>query len=206
SLASSNPSSRGGPTPHIEARLRPRPGWSTGTTARKSASSPASRDRSVATATGLGSPPTARCATACSAATSPICAEPCEPARAMTGSPICGALRCSASCPDTPSTTRASCNRAGRCRRSAADAMPAGQMILVRYFAGARAASGCPEEKLTAITLDDLITTLAERHGERLTTVLAASSFLVDGLANHDRTAALPAGATVDVLPPFAGG
>jgi sulfur-carrier protein len=36
--------------------------------------------------------------------------------------------------------------------------------------------------------------------------VLAASSFLVDGLAAHDRSAPLPAEATVDVLPPFAGG
>jgi sulfur-carrier protein len=35
---------------------------------------------------------------------------------------------------------------------------------------------------------------------------LKAASFLVDGLACHDRQAALPAGATVDVLPPFAGG
>jgi molybdopterin converting factor small subunit len=84
--------------------------------------------------------------------------------------------------------------------------MVAGQMILVRYFAGARAAADCPEEKLTAATLDDLVATLGQRHGDRLVSVLAASSFLVDGIANHDRSAALPAGATVDVLPPFAGG
>ncbi|HET8640567.1 MAG TPA: MoaD/ThiS family protein, partial [Pseudonocardiaceae bacterium] len=43
-------------------------------------------------------------------------------------------------------------------------------------------------------------------HGERMARVLAAASFLVDGVACHDRGAPLPAGATVDVLPPFAGG
>jgi molybdopterin converting factor small subunit len=32
------------------------------------------------------------------------------------------------------------------------------------------------------------------------------ASFLVDGVAWHDRETAMPAGATVDVLPPFAGG
>jgi molybdopterin converting factor small subunit len=36
--------------------------------------------------------------------------------------------------------------------------------------------------------------------------VLAVASFLVDGVTRHDRETALPAGATVDVLPPFAGG
>jgi molybdopterin synthase sulfur carrier subunit len=79
-------------------------------------------------------------------------------------------------------------------------------MILVRYFAGARAAAGCPEEKITGATLESVIATISKRHGERLATVLAASTFLVDGLANHDRSATLPAGTTVDVLPPFAGG
>jgi molybdopterin converting factor small subunit len=79
-------------------------------------------------------------------------------------------------------------------------------MVLVRYFAGARAAAGCAEEKVTAATLGDLIDVIGARHGDRLAVVLRASSFLVDGLAGHDRTAALPEGATVDVLPPFAGG
>jgi len=79
-------------------------------------------------------------------------------------------------------------------------------MILVRYFAGARAAAGCPEEKVTGMTLESVIAAISRRHGERLATVLAASTFLIDGLANHDRTAVVPAGSTVDVLPPFAGG
>lgn len=79
-------------------------------------------------------------------------------------------------------------------------------MLTVRYFAGARAAAGASTEALAATTLDELVTLLTERHGERLAVVLKAASFLVDGLACHDRQASLPAGATVDVLPPFAGG
>ena len=52
------------------------------------------------------------------------------------------------------------------------------------------------------ITLEEL----AKMRGERLARVMHSASFLVDGLAWHDRRAPLPAGATVDVLPPFAGG
>jgi len=80
-------------------------------------------------------------------------------------------------------------------------------MVSVRYFAGARAAAGgLSTEQATAGSLDELTGVLTERHGERLAVVLKAASFLVDGLACHDRHAALATGATVDVLPPFAGG
>ncbi|MGA5305309.1 MoaD/ThiS family protein [Nucisporomicrobium flavum] len=80
-------------------------------------------------------------------------------------------------------------------------------MPQVRYFAGARAAAGgVREEAADATSVDELVNELTARHGERLAVVLKAASFLVDGLACHDRQAALPAGATVDVLPPFAGG
>ncbi|ASW57271.1 MoaD/ThiS family protein [Plantactinospora sp. KBS50] len=79
--------------------------------------------------------------------------------------------------------------------------------ITVRYFAGARAAAGRAEEALPAVgCLDDLVAELRDRHGETLGAVLAVSSFLVDGLAWHDRRNPIPSGATVDVLPPFAGG
>lgn len=78
--------------------------------------------------------------------------------------------------------------------------------VTVRFFAGARAAAGISEEVLSAGSLDELAVVLVERHGERLGLVLKAASFLVDGTACHDRSAALPGGATVDVLPPFAGG
>jgi sulfur-carrier protein len=80
-------------------------------------------------------------------------------------------------------------------------------MLTVRYFAGARAAAGgISTEAAAAPTLAELTRLLTDRHGERLAVVLKAASFLVDGLTCHDRQAALPAGATVDILPPFAGG
>ena len=80
-------------------------------------------------------------------------------------------------------------------------------MVTVRYYAGARAATGgISSEAVNAQSLDDLLGVLTERHGERLAVVLKAASFLVDGLTCHDRQAGLPTGATVDVLPPFAGG
>jgi sulfur-carrier protein len=79
--------------------------------------------------------------------------------------------------------------------------------LTVRYFAGARAAAGRAEEAMPAgRSLDDLTAELTLRHGDRLAAVLRVASFLVDGVTCHDRRAPLPAGATIDVLPPFAGG
>jgi sulfur-carrier protein len=76
-------------------------------------------------------------------------------------------------------------------------------MITVRYFAGARAAAGVAEESLPeGITLADI----GAGRGEHLRKILLSASFLVNGLAWHDRAAPLPPDATVDVLPPFAGG
>lgn len=81
------------------------------------------------------------------------------------------------------------------------------QSITIRYFAGARAAAGVAEESAPAgWSLEKLTADLAARRGPALGRVLAIASFLVDGVAWRDRHATLPAGATVDVLPPFAGG
>jgi molybdopterin converting factor small subunit len=82
-------------------------------------------------------------------------------------------------------------------------------VITVRYFAGARAATGTPAEQLTlpdGYTVDDVLTVLADRHGDRFTRVLSASSLLLDEVAVRDRTLRPHPGATLDVLPPFAGG
>ncbi len=80
-------------------------------------------------------------------------------------------------------------------------------MITVRFFAGARAAAGgVSAEGAEAGSLADLVQVLTNRHGERLGLVLKSASFLVDGLACHDKQAALATAVTVDVLPPFAGG
>jgi molybdopterin synthase sulfur carrier subunit len=79
----------------------------------------------------------------------------------------------------------------------------------VRYFAGARGAVGLSEETVTVpegATVRDLVAELSTKHGEKLTRVLTACSFLLDGVAVRDQTIALPDGSGVDVLPPFAGG
>ena len=78
--------------------------------------------------------------------------------------------------------------------------------VTVRYFAGARAAAGVESETRDAGTLSELVGQILESHGERLERVLTACSFLVDGTQTRDRSLALPSGAVVDVLPPFAGG
>ena len=78
--------------------------------------------------------------------------------------------------------------------------------VTVRYFAGARAATGLDTEVRDAGTLDELVEQIVATHGEQLERVLTACSFLVDGTTTRDRSTALAPGATVDVLPPFAGG
>jgi len=78
--------------------------------------------------------------------------------------------------------------------------------VTVRYFAGARAASGVDTEQLPAATLDELVGRIVDAHGDRLARVLTACSFLVDGTSTRDRAVSLAPGAVVDVLPPFAGG
>ncbi len=78
--------------------------------------------------------------------------------------------------------------------------------VTVRYFAGARAAAGVAEEKASAASVAELIGVLAHARGERFARTLAACSFLVDGLAVRTPEVPLRDDATVDVLPPFAGG
>jgi molybdopterin converting factor small subunit len=82
--------------------------------------------------------------------------------------------------------------------------------VRVRYWAAAKAAAGVPEEDVDAAgTLAGLLDAVREAHGQPLAGVLARCSFLVDevtaGTAPHDQVA-VPDGAVVDVLPPFAGG
>jgi molybdopterin converting factor small subunit len=79
-------------------------------------------------------------------------------------------------------------------------------VVTVRFFAAARAAAGTSEQRYSAPTLNELLVALSDAHGPALEKVLAVASYLVDGVRCFDRDAPLPAGATVDVLPPFAGG
>jgi sulfur-carrier protein len=79
--------------------------------------------------------------------------------------------------------------------------------ITVRYFAAARAAAGVESEPLEVSgTVEDAIRAIRERHGTELGRVLDRCSYLLDEVAVRDRSAAVPVGATLDVLPPFAGG
>ena len=81
--------------------------------------------------------------------------------------------------------------------------------VTIRYFAAARAAAGVETEPLELrkdATVDDALAAIRERHGAELARVLDRCSFLLDEVAVRDRSAIVPAGATVDILPPFAGG
>ncbi len=83
-----------------------------------------------------------------------------------------------------------------------------GIQVTVRYFAAARAAAGVEAETVVVrpgTTVAGLVERLAGR-GSGLATVLNRCSYLRDGIAVRDETAALQPGDTLDVLPPFAGG
>jgi len=80
--------------------------------------------------------------------------------------------------------------------------------LTVRYFAAARAAAGTETETVT-VPVGCTVGAFVERLGgdrPALATVLARCSFLLDEVAVRDRSRVVPAGCTVDVLPPFAGG
>jgi sulfur-carrier protein len=79
----------------------------------------------------------------------------------------------------------------------------------IRYWAAARDAAGVHEEPYDAATLAAALDEARRRHGDTLARVLARSSFLVDDapVGRRDHSAVvLCAGATIEVLPPFAGG
>ena len=81
--------------------------------------------------------------------------------------------------------------------------------VLVRYFAGARAAAGVAEDRIEighGDTVADVLTAELARRGEELGRVLPSCSLLLDGISVHDHKTEVPDGAELDVLPPFAGG
>ncbi len=81
--------------------------------------------------------------------------------------------------------------------------------VTVRLFAAAAHAAGHTEVEVPAVTLAQALTIITEASAdpERFAEVLARCSVLVDGVYHDtDEVLALPAGAMVDVLPPFAGG
>ena len=90
-------------------------------------------------------------------------------------------------------------------------------MITVRLFAAAADAAGAESVALApteladvaapgdSVSVADVSAALAKRYGGELSRVLERCSVLVDGV-RADAETIVPSGATVDVLPPFAGG
>jgi molybdopterin synthase sulfur carrier subunit len=81
--------------------------------------------------------------------------------------------------------------------------------VTIRYFAAARAAAGVEAEPLelpAGATVADVIAALRREHGQELSRVLDRCSYLLDEVAVRDHGTPVAAGATLDVLPPFAGG
>lgn len=76
--------------------------------------------------------------------------------------------------------------------------------VTIRYWAGARAAAGVASDVVTGSTVGEVVDAAVGLH-PALQRVAAVATFLVDGSAAA-RDRAVPAGATVEVLPPFAGG
>lgn len=84
-------------------------------------------------------------------------------------------------------------------------------LAMIRYWAAAKEAAGVAEESVAADTLGTALSVVRERHIDRpeFARVLTRCSFLVDGdpVGSRDPdSVSLSEGATVEVLPPFAGG
>lgn len=89
-------------------------------------------------------------------------------------------------------------------------------IVTLRYWAAAKEAAGTDEETITAGTLAEALAAARGKTGasgppqdSRLRTVLARSSFLIDGMPVGTRapeTVELGDAAVIEVLPPFAGG
>lgn len=86
-------------------------------------------------------------------------------------------------------------------------------VVTVRLWAAAAEAAGYPhgtELAYTADSVNDLLDSLLADHDASFARVMPMCSVLVDGLVAARvagvRTSALSEGATVDLLPPFAGG
>jgi molybdopterin synthase sulfur carrier subunit len=84
--------------------------------------------------------------------------------------------------------------------------------VLVRYWAGAKAAAGLAEESYAGpLTLSQLLDEVVIRHADRprLKDVVAICSFLVGDRpvgTSDPASVVLRPGDTLEVLPPFAGG
>jgi molybdopterin converting factor small subunit len=82
---------------------------------------------------------------------------------------------------------------------------PDGGAVTVRYWAAARAAAGVDSDVVTGCDTVGEVLAAATTLRPELAPVAAVSSVLLDG-RTASRDAAVPEGAVVEVLPPFAGG
>ena len=97
----------------------------------------------------------------------------------------------------------------GRVSDVADPAAAPGRPVTVRYWAAARAAAGVEADEVPAATLAEAVAAVSALRGAALARVLAACSYLVDSAPAGRRPpeeVALPPGAVVEALPPFAGG
>jgi sulfur-carrier protein len=83
--------------------------------------------------------------------------------------------------------------------------------VMIRYWAAAKDAAGLAEESVAAATLAEALNAVVASRApdKRLHDVLERSSVLIDGTRASRANAediALPDGAVIEVLPPFAGG
>lgn len=76
--------------------------------------------------------------------------------------------------------------------------------VTLRYWAAARAATGVESETRSGATVGEVVDAAVADHPD-LARVARVATYLLDGRA-ADRSAAVRSGATVEVLPPFAGG
>lgn len=79
-------------------------------------------------------------------------------------------------------------------------------MITVRWFGGAAEAAGTEEETYPAGPISEILDAARVRHGDAVARVLPRCAVLVDGRHTMPGDPPVADGATVDVLPPFAGG
>lgn len=78
-------------------------------------------------------------------------------------------------------------------------------MATIRWFGAAAEAAGCDVEPTAAATLGGALDATVETR-PALAAVLARCSVLLDGVRASDPATPVGTGATIDVLPPFAGG
>jgi len=77
-------------------------------------------------------------------------------------------------------------------------------LVTVRYWAAARAATGMDSDSQAGATVGAVVDAAVAAH-PALARVARVATFLVDGRSASRETPVVP-GATVEVLPPFAGG